>query len=258
MLKVNIDYIPLYHPNRPGYKIIKPLARIWHGTANYSSGADDIMHSKYVKRSYTKKWNNSLKKYEYFESNGKPFLFGCTHVFIDKDSAVIVVPLDEYVPGAGDRPNPYDNGYKGQTKIAKDIFNHEQNYKAIQFELCMNDMSAWDKVLNNAIEFCVNYVPDSTLLNFRHFDVTGKLCPSPMINNNTFEVFQLMLKLKLMQKKYPIGTPIIRVNGTIINDLMDIQPFIKNGRTFVPIRFIAEALGKEVNWIESEKIIDIK
>lgn len=38
----------------------------------------------------------------------------------------------------------------------------------------------------------------------------------------------------------------------------DVPPFIKDGRTFVPIRFVAEALGAEVKWDDNQKIVYIK
>lgn len=43
----------------------------------------------------------------------------------------------------------------------------------------------------------------------------------------------------------------IALNGIIVNDHIvysDVEPYIKNSRTFVPIRFIAEELGYDVKW----------
>lgn len=34
---------------------------------------------------------------------------------------------------------------------------------------------------------------------------------------------------------------------------MDVAPVIKNGRTFVPVRFAAENLNCKVDWINSTK-----
>lgn len=34
---------------------------------------------------------------------------------------------------------------------------------------------------------------------------------------------------------------------------MDVKPFIQNSRTFVPIRFISEALDGEVDWDNATK-----
>jgi hypothetical protein len=46
-----------------------------------------------------------------------------------------------------------------------------------------------------------------------------------------------------------INTPFCSVNGKSLN--MDVPALIKNGRTYVPIRFLAESLEMDVNWDES-------
>ncbi|MDI6869312.1 MAG: copper amine oxidase N-terminal domain-containing protein [Coprothermobacterota bacterium] len=52
-----------------------------------------------------------------------------------------------------------------------------------------------------------------------------------------------------------IGKKEIQVNGEIKE--MDVAPFIKDSRTFVPIRFVSEALGAKVDWVDSEKKVSI-
>lgn len=48
----------------------------------------------------------------------------------------------------------------------------------------------------------------------------------------------------------------VKVNNNCIK--MDTEPYIKNGRTYVPVRFIAEALGAEVEWFPEEKKVLIR
>ena len=36
---------------------------------------------------------------------------------------------------------------------------------------------------------------------------------------------------------------------------LEVAPEIKNGRTFVPLRFVTEALGAEVEWVAETKTI---
>lgn len=57
-----------------------------------------------------------------------------------------------------------------------------------------------------------------------------------------------MIKLK-------IDSRILNKDGQITT--MDVAPFLKNSRTFVPLRFIAEAFGKVVEWIADTKEIII-
>lgn len=53
-----------------------------------------------------------------------------------------------------------------------------------------------------------------------------------------------------------IGLKIYVLNG--ITYKMDVAPTIKNGRTFVPIRFISEALDAEVQWDSYEQKVTIR
>ncbi|MGI6577137.1 MAG: copper amine oxidase N-terminal domain-containing protein [Eubacteriales bacterium] len=46
----------------------------------------------------------------------------------------------------------------------------------------------------------------------------------------------------------------VKVNGNKVN-YPDGQPIIEAGRTSVPVRFIAEALGYEVGWIQETKTV---
>ncbi len=51
-----------------------------------------------------------------------------------------------------------------------------------------------------------------------------------------------------------IGDAAMDVDGGI--KVMDVAPFIKDGRTMVPLRFVAEVLGRQVRWVpESQEVI---
>ncbi|MCX5975400.1 MAG: stalk domain-containing protein [Coprothermobacterota bacterium] len=52
-----------------------------------------------------------------------------------------------------------------------------------------------------------------------------------------------------------IGKKDISINGQ--SQTMDVAPFIQNGRTLVPVRFVSEALGAKVDWIDADKEIVI-
>lgn len=52
-----------------------------------------------------------------------------------------------------------------------------------------------------------------------------------------------------------IGKKVLSVNGEEIE--MDVSPFIKDSRTFVPVRFISEALGEKVYWDSKNKVVTI-
>lgn len=55
--------------------------------------------------------------------------------------------------------------------------------------------------------------------------------------------------------KLKIGSTSISVDKC--KKQMDVSPFIKNDRTFVPVRFIAEAFGYNVDWNEKDEVVTI-
>lgn len=71
--------------------------------------------------------------------------------------------------------------------------------------------------------------------------------------NSTTLSFDIKL-IKLI--KLRIGSKIVNINGE--TSQMDAAPYIKNGRTMVPIRFIAESMGATVEWNQALKEVTIK
>jgi len=53
-----------------------------------------------------------------------------------------------------------------------------------------------------------------------------------------------------------IGSPVMLVNQKPVR--MDVSPEITNDRTFLPARWVAEALGAEVEWDDTNKQAIIK
>lgn len=52
-----------------------------------------------------------------------------------------------------------------------------------------------------------------------------------------------------------IGETYLNVNGTL--EQMDVAPFIRDDRTWVPVRFVTENLGAEVGWDPEDRIVTI-
>ncbi len=65
----------------------------------------------------------------------------------------------------------------------------------------------------------------------------------------TLALLMLLTPMNVFAKRHQKRD--IPLNGIIVNDhivFSDVAPYIKKGRTFVPIRFIAEELGFDVKW----------
>lgn len=52
-----------------------------------------------------------------------------------------------------------------------------------------------------------------------------------------------------------VGNPEIMVNGQ--SEIIDVSPFIRDSRTWVPVRFVSENLGAEVGWDEGAQEVTI-
>jgi hypothetical protein len=55
----------------------------------------------------------------------------------------------------------------------------------------------------------------------------------------------------IVKLEFYIGKPVVYVNGITVN--MEVAPFIKDGRTFVPVRYVAEPFGAQVIWNGNER-----
>ena len=71
---------------------------------------------------------------------------------------------------------------------------------------------------------------------------TGAQCVTPSASEGRSAVFY-------------IGSTIYNVNG--VNKIMDVAPYIKAGRTYVPVRYLGEALGADVAWDEVTKTVTL-
>jgi len=72
--------------------------------------------------------------------------------------------------------------------------------------------------------------------------ITGAQCVTPSAAEGRSAVFY-------------IGSTIYNVNG--VNKIMDVAPYIKAGRTYVPVRYLGEALGADVAWDEVTKTVTL-
>jgi N-acetylmuramoyl-L-alanine amidase CwlA len=211
--------IPAGHPNRPGTKLEKVLALVVHYTANDKLSATDEANARYMGRLWEQgpyiKWNSARKIWELttgfieFASIGRGrgrygigFNYGSTQRIADADSVTSVIPFGEVAWGCGDRQLPWDPVYKGQQPLANSLFGNRQNYLTISWEICNNDIypntrDDWEAACHNCRLDMAAYMKDHNLtpvffgqkpdsakqqvLILRHYDLTGKNCPAPFV-----------------------------------------------------------------------------
>lgn len=71
-----------------------------------------------------------------------------------------------------------------------------------------------------------------------------------------FSYYGVVKAESLVTVSMGIDTPATLVNGVTNN--IDVPPMLINNRTMVPLRFIAESLGADVQWLEKTNTVEIK
>lgn len=193
-------HIPKGHPNRPGTKLSTLKGIVIHYTQNDRPGATDTMNVNYIGRKFV------IKDGKKYEADGETlFSFGSAHIFCDMDSITEAIPVYEVAWGCGDKH--YKGGYQ---RIAEKVFKRRQNFETISVEICNNDVIKnssldWDKAVENALRWVVTFLHECALkvdinsslkpqlvdgplesgkiLLLRHYDLTGKICPKPFIDD---------------------------------------------------------------------------
>ena len=90
--------------------------------------------------------------------------------------------------------------------------------------------------------------------NFFAYGGSEKTKPSKPTNETKAPVeVKMVTKLVSGSKKL-----VVTVNGVQKEVVMDVDPFISNNRTMLPIRFVAEALGFEVEWDNTNRTVILK
>lgn len=147
-------YIDVNPFSRPGAKLGTVEFLVWHYTAN--PGASAEAHWGYFQGMKNQNPHDGIED-----------RYASAHLFIDRDSAVEIIPLDEKAYHAG-------KAYYNQCSIG--------------IELCIEkDGTFHPDTIKRAVQIgaflCQKYKLDPLLDQIRHYDVTGKICPKPWVEN---------------------------------------------------------------------------
>ncbi|TCN25471.1 N-acetylmuramoyl-L-alanine amidase [Mesobacillus foraminis] len=153
IIKVN----PYSHPN---FKLLSVKGIILHYTAN--PGATAKNHQKY--------FNNLKDRY------------ASAHIFVDKDEAILILPLDKVAYHANDRSCKIEK-FKATASYYK---GGNANLTTIAVEMCIEkDGSIHPDTFNRTVkvvtDLCKKFKLDENDL-YMHYQVTGKPCPLPWVN----------------------------------------------------------------------------
>jgi N-acetylmuramoyl-L-alanine amidase len=188
----NVDYVVKNPFSRPGYKLLDVRGIVVHWTAN--PGATDENHQKF-----------------FDGSDGGGGRYAGAHIFVDRDSATLIIPLDEIAYHANERACRISK-LKGSIKRANDTYYGDANVTTIGIEMCVEkDGSLHPNTVAQTVgivaELCKMYKLTANDV-YRHYDITGKNCPAPWVSNPAhFTNFKANVAAVLGQK---IPAPVVK------------------------------------------------
>ena len=152
--------------NREWYKIRELKGIVVHWTANEGTGA------------------NARRTRNYFNTTDR---YASAHYIIDDRSIVQCLPDHEVGYHVGGRYyKPTGQDIIGDTDLTP-------NYFLIGFEMCVNKDGNWAKTYQNSVElaqYLLNKYHFTVNELYRHYDITGKLCPMMMVDEKPWQEFK--------------------------------------------------------------------
>ncbi len=151
--------------NRSWYTIRKLKGLVIHWTANLHRGA------------------NAIRNRNYFNTTS---VYASAHYIVDDHSIIQCLPDHEvayHVGGRRYRPIGESIREDGLTP----------NYFLIGLEMCVNSDGDWNKTYRHSVDLArhlLNKYNFTINEMYRHYDITGKLCPRMMINEADWQAFR--------------------------------------------------------------------
>lgn len=174
----NIKHVVKNKFSRPGIKLNNVLGIVVHWTAN--PGASDTAHQTF-----------------FDGSDGGGSRYAGAHIFIDKDSAVEIIPLNEIAYHANDH----------DCKVA--VLLPNANFNTIGVEMCVEkDGTIHPDTVKRTVQVVAHLCNKFKLTSkrvYRHYDITGKNCPAPWVKDaSLFQAFKTNVDEILSPKFYSV------------------------------------------------------
>lgn len=190
-------------------------AIVFHYTANTGSSASALGNARYF-------------------ANGSEGRAASAHYCVDEKNIVYeCVPLDTVAWSVGDgRSGKYGNLVNNYNSVSIEMVSHTDASGAyyIPRETQENAARLYQMLLKKlpGVEYTV-----------RHYDVSGKLCPLPMIAEDRWDEFKRLLK----EVDEVVEKSKIIVDGKEI----EVDRILKDGTNYIKVRDLAAALDLEVS-----------
>lgn len=190
-------------------------AIVFHYTANTGSSASALGNARYF-------------------ANGSEGRAASAHYCVDEKNIVYeCVPLDTVAWSVGDgRSGKYGNLVNNYNSVSIEMVSHTDASGAyyIPKETQENAARLYQMLLKKLpnVQYAV-----------RHYDVSGKLCPLPMIAEDKWEAFQKLLR----EVDEVVEKSKIIVDGKEIT----VDRILRDGTNYIKVRDLAAALDLEVS-----------
>jgi N-acetylmuramoyl-L-alanine amidase len=178
------DFVQVNKFSRPATKLVGVRGIVIHWTAD--PGATDEAEQNY-----------------FDGSDGGGGRYASAHIFVDRDSATLLIPLNEVAYHANEKPCKIA---KLQATLGKYVGG--ANLTAIGVEMCVEiDGTIHPDTISRTVDVVADLCKMFKLTSndiYRHYDITGKNCPAPFVSNPQLFV---EFKNKVNAGLHPVITP---------------------------------------------------
>lgn len=220
MVAINYEkkYVDRNEYSRSGDKLLSLQAIVIHYTANHGGDAD--MH------------------YRYF-SGGSAGRYAGAHLFVDRNKALEIVPLNEVCYHANERKaGPLLPSLKASAPFYP---GGNANLLTVGIEMCMErdgtihpDTITRTQLVVKRLQSEYPQLKDTQNRVVRHYDITGKNCPAPFVASKaSWNAFLDGIDAPVTQKPKPITPPKVPTPTVRPNPKYTLDPSSKIGKVVI-------------------------
>jgi len=233
---------------RPGTRLSLVKGIVIHWTANTGKGA------------------NAVANRNYFENHPENKV--SAHYIVDDHQVVQCIPDTEIAYHAGARQ------YRGE---ALRRLGDYPNASTVGIEMCVNSDGDFNKTYANTVELAASLLKKHNLTTndlWRHYDITGKDCPRFFVNDATAKQYGFASAQAGWQKFKADVERVLKGGNTVAQEEVKkivgyeaVKVIVAGkettgynicGSVYAPLRFVGEALGREVIWDGIGKVAVVK
>jgi N-acetylmuramoyl-L-alanine amidase CwlA len=182
-LNYKVKHIKKHFSTRPGIKLLRLQALVDHWTANFGATAQG--HFKYFDETLPSQ-NDLERLAAKREGREERIRYASAHIFVDKNEAIELVPLDEVCFHANDRTLKLS----ALKATSSQYPGGNANLLTIGIEMCVEkngtihpDTIERTRLVIKMLQDKFSQLRDTKNRVVRHFDVTGKPCPLPFVED---------------------------------------------------------------------------